>query len=186
MKLLIIAQELVVLFEQIKILSDLFGDLLSDFDPDILHFGGDEVNFVCWNETENIVEWMRNRSLDTTEADFIKVVQYYQAKTLERIYKRATREIQLIVWQSQVTRPALINTSYTSSNVIVQIWAPGNFSQNTEIIEQGFRVVLSNYDGLYLDCGLGSWNTDDQNNWCSPYKSWQAIYNNTPEAIVGK
>ena len=35
-----------------------------------------------------------------------------------------------------------------------------------------FRMILSNSDATYLDCGYAGWVTDG-NNWCSPYKGWQ-------------
>lgn len=162
----------------------MYGDLLEDFKPDILHFGGDEVSFTCWNSTENIVEWLHNNSLGRTEADFVKVIQFYQKNALERIYERASRKIPVIVWQSQLTRPEYINTSYDRDNVIVQIWANANFTQNQDILDNGFKVILSNFDAMYLDCGFGALNGAP--NWCSPYKTWQNIYDNTPAYIAGK
>ena len=36
-----------------------------------------------------------------------------------------------------------------------------------------YRLVMSNSDAWYLDCGYGSWLYDGQgpdNNWCSPMK----------------
>lgn len=46
------------------------------------------------------------------------------------------------------------------------------------MLQNGYRVILSNYDALYLDCGLASW-IGDGNNWCSPYIGWQKVYNNS-------
>ncbi|XP_076044918.1 uncharacterized protein LOC143027517 [Oratosquilla oratoria] len=43
---------------------------------------------------------------------------------------------------------------------------------------------MSNYDAWYLDCGFGAW-VGDGNNWYSPYKGWQAVYDNSPHKIVG-
>ena len=44
-------------------------------------------------------------------------------------------------------------------------------------------MVFSNVDGAYLDCGFAGWVTDG-NNWCSPYKGWQTIYENDPHKII--
>lgn len=38
-------------------------------------------------------------------------------------------------------------------------------------------MILSNYDGLYLDCGFGAWVTEGVN-WCSPYIGWEKVYMN--------
>lgn len=160
--------------------------MIADFQPDILHFGGDEVSFSCWNATESIVDWMRNQSWETTEDNFVKVVQHYQQKALERLYRKTGTKLPVIVWQSQLTRPQYINSSYNPENVIVQIWANAAYPQNQLILESNFKVILSNYDALYLDCGFSSWNTDGLGNWCSPHKSWQMIYNNTPAVVAGE
>lgn len=36
-------------------------------------------------------------------------------------------------------------------------------------------MIFSNFDKLYLDCGYGAW-VGEGNNWCSPYKGWQGMY----------
>lgn len=143
------------------------------------------MSFACWNATARIVDWMHNNSMGQTEADFINLVQYYNTKAMERLHKKAGSKIPVIVWQNQLTRPEYITSSYDTDNVIVQIWANANYSQNQDILDRDFKVLLSNYDALYLDCGQGAWNTDGTVNWCSPYKTWQMIYNNTPESIAG-
>ena len=50
-------------------------------------------------------------------------------------------------------------------------------------MNQGFKVIMSNYDDLYLDCGFGAW-VGEGNNWCSPYKGWQKIYMNDPKKYL--
>ena len=43
---------------------------------------------------------------------------------------------------------------------------------------------MSNFDVLYLDCGYGSWDSNELNNWCSPYKGWKTIYENSARKII--
>jgi hexosaminidase len=45
-----------------------------------------------------------------------------------------------------------------------------------------FAVLCSNYDAWYLDCGYGGW-VGAGNNWCSPYKGWQTVYDNSPRRL---
>ena len=55
------------------------------------------------------------------------------------------------------------------------MWADASDCEDTTIrsvAEGGFRMILSNSDATYLDCGYAGWVTDG-NNWCSPYKGWQ-------------
>ena len=37
------------------------------------------------------------------------------------------------------------------------------------LAENGYRMIFSNVDSSYLDCGFGAW-VGEGNNWCSPYK----------------
>ena len=44
-----------------EILRTLYKEFNELFGSDIFHMGGDEINFTCWNETENIIEWLSFR-----------------------------------------------------------------------------------------------------------------------------
>ncbi len=37
------------------------------------------------------------------------------------------------------------------------------------LADKGYRMIFSNVDALYMDCGYGAW-IGEKNNWCSPYK----------------
>lgn len=51
------------------------------------------------------------------------------------------------------------------------------------MLDNGYRVIFSNYDAWYFDCGYGAWVGEGPNNWCSPYKGWQQVYLNSPYKI---
>jgi hypothetical protein len=38
------------------------------------------------------------------------------------------------------------------------------------LADKGYKMIFSNYDALYLDCGFENY-IGLGNNWCSPYKS---------------
>ena len=43
------------------------------------------------------------------------------------------------------------------------------------VAEKGFKMIFSNYDTMYLDCGFGNY-VGSGNNWCSPFKrKWLEI-----------
>lgn len=44
----------------------------------------------------------------------------------------------------------------------------------------GLRLCI--WVGGGLDCGYAGWVTDG-NNWCSPWKGWQAVYDNSPRQM---
>lgn len=64
---------------------------------------------------------------------------------------------------------------------IIQLWTNGNSPVVSELINKGFRVIFSPSDAWYLDCGYGAW-VGEGNNWCSPYKGWQVVYDSSPRA----
>lgn len=43
------------------ILRGIYTDMENVFDSDLFHMGGDEVQFDCWNTTEQIVRWMQEK-----------------------------------------------------------------------------------------------------------------------------
>ena len=52
-----------------------------------------------------------------------------------------------------------------------------------------YRLVMSNSDAWYLDCGYGSWLYDGQgndNNWCSPMKGKinEKLNNNNKDTLI--
>ena len=68
------------------------------------------------------------------------------------------------------------------------------------VAEAGFKMIFSNYDATYLDCGFGGW-VNSGNNWCSPYKVfirhfnwhfnilvlvkvWQLLHGNDPYRLL--
>ena len=63
-----------------------------------------------------------------------------------------------------------------------QFWTNLETEQNTEIgweqvralVSRGFRMIFSNTDATYLDCGYGGW-VGDGNNYCTPYKGTVAL-----------
>ncbi|XP_057664989.1 chitooligosaccharidolytic beta-N-acetylglucosaminidase isoform X2 [Diorhabda carinulata] len=168
------------------LIEDIYGDMLEQFDPDIFHMGGDEVKFDCWKETPRIVEWMVNKGWNSTdpEKDYVKLWNYFQKNALERLYRKAGRKIPAIMWTSHLTQPEYLLESLPKENYIIQVWTLANDSQINNLLDNGYNIILSNYDGLYLDCGFAGW-VQDGNNWCSPYIGWQKVYENKPERIAG-
>ncbi|KAJ8929408.1 hypothetical protein NQ314_017902 [Rhamnusium bicolor] len=73
--------------------------------------------------------------------------------------------------QFDPTKSALYNVIedyLPKDKYIIQIWTKGDDEQVTNLLANGYRLILSNYDALYFDCGFAGWVTDG-NNWCSPY-----------------
>lgn len=160
--------------------------MVEQFDPDIFHMGGDEVSISCWNSTDNIVEWMSlTHGWGRTEADFMKLWNVFQSEALRRFNRQRVKDIPIIMWTSTLTKADYVQKYLPNDKYIIQVWTTGQDPQIAELLERGYKLILSNYDALYLDCGFAGWVTDG-NNWCSPYIGWQKVYENSPAKIAGK
>ncbi|KAF9794109.1 hypothetical protein SFRURICE_009486, partial [Spodoptera frugiperda] len=71
-----------------------------------------------------------------------------------------------------------------AENRAYKVWTTGTDPQVEGLLKKGYRLIMSNYDALYFDCGFGSW-VGKGNNWCSPYIGWHKVYENSPAAIAG-
>lgn len=160
--------------------------MVDQFQPNVFHMGGDEVSLSCWNSTENIVEYMTSvKKWSRTEADFVELWNVFQTKALERLYKKTSSKVPIIMWTSTLTKTDYVEKYLPNDTYVIQIWTLGSDSQISDLLERGYRLILSNYDALYFDCGFAGWVTDG-NNWCSPYIGWQKVYENSPAKLASK
>ena len=75
-----------------------------------------------------------------------------------------------IIWTNTLTSDKNHNLEYIDKDkYIVQVWTTGTDSTIADLLGKGYRVIFSNYDAWYLDCGFGAW-MGTGNNWCPPYK----------------
>ncbi|KAI4469177.1 beta-hexosaminidase [Holotrichia oblita] len=166
-------------------LEGIYQDMIDQFNPDIFHMGGDEVSLGCWNSTPSIVSWMEEtKGWGTEEEDFMKLWDVFQSKALERYNKISGKEVPIIMWTSTLTKPEYIKQYLPNDKYIIQIWTTGTDDHVKELLDKNYRVIFSNYDALYFDCGSAGWVTDGQN-WCSPYIGWQKVYGNSPKVLAG-
>merc|ERR1719433_524694 len=81
-----------------------------------------------------------------------------------------------LIWTNSLTHDEYIDGSLPS-DYTVQIWTNSYDSQIKTLINSSHNMLFSNVDALYMDCGFSS-HVGSGNNWCSPYKSWQKVYDN--------
>ncbi|KAJ8684485.1 hypothetical protein QAD02_020277 [Eretmocerus hayati] len=168
-----------------EILEGLYTDMLRDFEPDFFHMGGDEVNIDCWNSSNIIKNWMLERGWDLSEPSFYKLWDHFQSRAFDKLTKANNGiELDVVLWTSGLTKEENIKL-LDPSKYIIQIWTTGVDKTIGRLVENEFRVIFSNYDALYFDCGFGAW-IGEGTNWCSPYKGWQKVYDNSPLQILDK
>ncbi|KFB43109.1 AGAP012453-PA-like protein [Anopheles sinensis] len=62
-----------------NVLQQLYWNFASmNNGEDILHMGGDEVFFGCWNASEDVVNYMRDHGMGRTENDFLELWNEFQ------------------------------------------------------------------------------------------------------------
>lgn len=172
------SQMYTVLGETYKEFIDLFGPF------DLFHFGGDEVDLNCWNSTEEIVLWMKKKYGDVSADAYYREWSNFQTKAYQ-LLTNANRgtEIQGIIWSSHLTEKKRTEKYLDKNKYIIQVWSNGTDPLIKEVLNAGFRVIFSNSDAWYLDCGFSS-AVSSGHNWCSPYKGWQTVYDNSPAKIA--
>ncbi|KAG8227141.1 hypothetical protein J437_LFUL001685, partial [Ladona fulva] len=164
------------------LLHNIYQDMLSLFDSDVFHMGGDEVNFNCWNSSAQVVNRMPNGG--RSEKDFINIWAEFQRKAYaELVSANQGNKLPVALWTSHLIQAGSVGQNIDNETYIVQIWTTGQDAVIGDLVKEGFRVIMSNYDALYLDCGYGAW-VGTGVNWCAPYKGWQVQYDNRPLELV--
>lgn len=147
--------------------------------------GGDEVSFSCWNTSESLKTWMTGQDWDLGSSGFVKSWGHFQSSALARLDKLTEKRLPIILWMSTLTDEPNLIEHLDKDRYIIQVWSYAVDPRYQTILENGFKMIVSNYDMHYLDCGFSGW-VDDGHNWCSPYHGWQKIYDFTMESIGGQ
>ncbi|KAF3762982.1 family 20 glycoside hydrolase [Cryphonectria parasitica EP155] len=162
--------------------EDLLGTLFDDVLPRVApytaywHTGGDELN---------AQDYLLDPDVNTNDT---AVLQPLLQDFIDTQHTRV-RDAGLnpMVWEEIVTTWNVT----LGSDVVVQSWLGG--TAVPDLAANGYKVIDSNYEFYYLDCGRGQWVTWSNdlwstgypfNDWCSPTKSWELIYSHDPAAGV--
>ena len=169
-----------------EVLETIYRELAAMFGTKQLHLGGDEIHIGCWNSSQEVARWLEERGRGREEADFMYLWHHYLQQSLGRVQRAGLRADtaqlpRLVYWTNGLTKPDYIH--YLDPGLLaVQVWSSGQDTADPTIktvAEAGFKMIFSNYDATYLDCGFGGW-VSAGNNWCSPYKEWQLQHQNDP------
>lgn len=131
-----------------KFMKKLLKEVASVFPDKFIHLGGDEVNFGCWNSSDEVHEFMDGKNISTFEE-----LQTYHMKRVIDIMDNLERSY--IVWQE-----VFDNTPNLKNDTVVQIWLGhvANHSWDAEtllVTSKGFRVILSSPWYLnYINYGI--------------------------------
>ncbi|XP_046621554.1 probable beta-hexosaminidase fdl isoform X3 [Neodiprion virginianus] len=161
-----------------KILEGLYRELLDITElRDIIHIGGDEVNLECWAQYNNITMAMQAQNI----TDLHALWGDFETKALHRVFRANHNHVPkaVVVWSSPLTKRPYINTYFNPQLHVIQSWGGSNWPETPELLEDGFRVIISHVDAWYLDCGFGRWRETGEAA-CGEYRIWQTVYNHRP------
>lgn len=172
-----------------EVVAGVYNELVTLFPDNVYHVGGDEIQKGCYNFSEPITEWLEDNSTRT----YNDLVQYWVDHAFPIYRDTPTRK--LMMWEDMIIAPEHA-TDLPPENVILQSWNNG-ITNIKNLTSRGYDVVVSSSEFFYLDCGNGGYVSNDPRynemenpnasiptfnyggiggSWCSPYKTWQRIY----------
>jgi len=167
------------------VLEKIYREFINMFGTTQFHMGGDEIHVGCWNSSHDIAAWLDQKGRGKEEEDFIFIWNHFLQESVKRIQNAGMTNPKLVLWNNAMTKAEHIH--YMDPAIFaIQIWTNSmdlNDLTIKTVAENGFKMIFSNYDATYLDCGFGGW-VSDGNNWCSPYKEWQLQHQNDPHKML--
>lgn len=113
-----------------------------------------QVKFECWRSSPEIVNWMTSQGLGQTDDDYLQLWDMFQKRAYMKVVEaNGDNEIPIVLWTSRLTAEGAVDKYLDNETHIIQIWTTGSDKVIAELVNKGFRVIFSNYDALYFDCG---------------------------------
>lgn len=143
----------------------------------VLHMGGDEVHFGCWNSSAEVLEKMHEMGLGRETSDFVRLWADFQSRALhewtDAVKARQpavqTKPAKAILWSSHLTDPATIAKYLPADRYVVQTWVPNTDETARQLLALGYEVIESTKNAWYLDHGF--WGQ-------TAYYAWPKVYDN--------
>ena len=189
-----------------EILGKLYFDMIDAFTLEspkqtlpMFHMGGDEVNFHCWAQDEGIRSWLEKKRYPADPSSgiegYLELWNEFQRKALAELTQAnggKSFKHGVVVWTSELSKPSPhLQRFLPKDQYVIQVWCTGNDPWIKSLLQDGYRLIMSNSDAWYLDCGFDAWlysGTDftfhPDSNWCSPFKGWKVVYENSPRGLV--
>ncbi|KAG0253279.1 hypothetical protein BG011_006440 [Mortierella polycephala] len=136
-----------------KLIKNVYREVAKLFKDDFFHVGFDELHRFCYNYSTPSMDWFRANP-QATYGDF---AQLYLDKALPIFRDR--RDRRLVMWEDVVTS-ADFAANKVPKDIVMQSWNKGLENIKT-LTQQGYDVIVSSADFLYLDCGYGGWVSND-------------------------
>lgn len=173
-----------------EVTGKVYKEASSMFPDPWFHIGGDELHKNCYNFSAP------SKAFFDSGKSMGDLYQVWVDRAIPN-FKRQNNKT-FIMWDDVILSADAAATGLVPKDTVIQAW--NNGPENVfNLTREGYRVIVSSSDFLYLDCGFGGWvgndprydvqvnpnKTDGSPNfnygggggsWCAPYKTWQRIY----------
>jgi hexosaminidase len=173
-----------------EVTGKVYKEIADIFPDNWFHIGGDELFLNCNNFSSRAVDFFNSGK---TMGD---LYQYWVDHALPNFRAQANKTF--VMWEDVVLSADVAATGVVPKDVVLQAWNNG-LDHISNLTARGYQVIVSSSDFIYLDCGYGGWVGNDPRynvminpnatdgganfnwgglggSWCSPYKTWQRIY----------
>ncbi|XP_019767408.2 beta-hexosaminidase subunit alpha [Dendroctonus ponderosae] len=116
--------------ETFEFLQSLFSELRGVFKDEFIHLGGDEVDFSCWRQSENISNLMKDLNISSYEG----VESYYVQKVVDMAEGLDYKQI---VWEEVFS-----NGVHLGNHTLVHVWKSWTDTIK-EVTSAGKQALLS-------------------------------------------
>lgn len=182
------------------VLNDVYRDIIEQIPSPYFHLGGDEVIVgsdetwaSCYNSSvrgAEVIAYIEKLGLPRSEqSTFYGLWENFTIRAtdmIQNIYKEKNIPLtKLHIWGGGgVDDSGVCYNLLAQDNVkdylppklfTIQVWDDSSDSIVPNLIQQGYQVILSNTDYVYLDCGNAG-STNPGGYWCQPYHEWFHIY----------
>lgn len=171
-----------------EVVDNVYTELSDIFTDNWFHVGADEIQPNCYNFSKYVTEWFAEDPSRT----YNDLAQYWLDHALP-IFRSAGSQRRIMMWEDIFLSTESAHD--VPKDIVMQSWNNG-LENIQKLTANGYDVVVSSSDFLYLDCGKGGFVTNDPRynvmsnpggdvtfnyggnggSWCGPYKTWQRIY----------
>lgn len=173
-----------------EVTGKVYKELTGIFPDSWFHIGGDELHINCYNFSSLVADYFASgKSMGD-------LVQYWVDHAIPNFRKQANKTF--VMWEDVAISPDARASGEVPKDIVLQAWNNG-LENIQNLTRDGYRVIVSSSDFMYLDCGYGGWVGNDPRynvmvnpnktdgtlnfnygggggSWCAPYKTWQRIY----------
>ncbi|XP_064102478.1 chitooligosaccharidolytic beta-N-acetylglucosaminidase-like [Macrobrachium nipponense] len=163
--------------EVYNVLGEIYKDAVEYFDPEMVHFGGDGVSFKCWQNSNDIKEYLAANALESNSEQMFKLWNIYQNNVYNKLTEAAgpERKITPIIHSSSFVRNYI-----NKDNYIVQVNEASSDPVAAQYVKDGYKVIFANLDQWRVDCIDSSWYGEKSEKCPLEAPTWRNFYENSP------